>query len=120
MRVARCIVLTEEQRAKLTAYGRGRLVAKRVVERARIVLQAAEGKQDCEIATGLRIGRRTVARWRARFLELGVRGIEKDAARPGRMRTIDSEEIVRKTTQEKPRNALEYPNDGPCTGYQRG
>ncbi len=44
MRVARSIVLTEEQRAKLMGYARGRSVAKRVVERASIVLRAAEGQ----------------------------------------------------------------------------
>ncbi len=108
MRVARSIVLTEEQRAKLMGYARGRSVAKRVVERASIVLQAAEGKQDREIAAALRIGRHTVARWRARFLERGIPGIEKDASRPGRVRTVDSEEIVRKTIQEKPANATHW------------
>lgn len=108
MRVAHPIGLNEEQRAKLTAYARGRSVAKRVVERASIVLQAAEGKQDREIAVDLGVGRHTVARWRARFLERGLMGIEKDASRPGRMRTIDPEEIVRKTTQEKPANATHW------------
>jgi transposase len=108
MRIARPIGLSEEQRAKLAAYARGRSVAKRVVERARIVLQAAEGKQDREIAAALGVGRHTVARWRARFLERGLTGIEKDASRPGRMRTIDPEEIVRKTTQEKPANATHW------------
>ena len=69
MRIARPIGLSEEQRAKLTAYARGRSVAKRGVERASIVLQAAEGKQGREIAADLGMGRHTVARWRARFLE---------------------------------------------------
>jgi transposase len=108
MRVAGSIVLTEEQRAKLMGYARGRSVAKRVVERASIVIQAAEGKQDREIAEALRIGRHTVARWRAHFLERGMPGIEKDASRAGRVRTVDSEEIVRKTTQEKPANATHW------------
>jgi transposase len=98
MRVARSIVLSEEQRDKLRGYARGRSIAKRVVERARIVLQAAEGKQDLEIAANLQIGRHTVARWRARFLESSIAGIEKDAARPGRMRTIEAQRIVQKTT----------------------
>jgi transposase len=108
MRVAAPVVLTDEERAKLSLYGRGRSVAQRVVERARIILQAAEGKQDREIAARLQIGRHTVARWRARFLESGVAGIEKDAPRPGRVRQIDAEEIVRKTTQEKPDNATHW------------
>lgn len=108
MRVARSIVLSEEQRGKLMGYARGRSIAKRVVERASIVLQAADGKQDLEIAADLQIGRHTVARWRARFLEGGLPGIEKDASRPGRMRTIDPEKIVHKTTQETPPNATHW------------
>lgn len=108
MRVAVPVLLTEEQRGKLSVYARGRSVAQRVVERARIVLQAAEGKQDREIAAALQIGRHTVARWRARFLESGVAGIEKDAPRPGRVRQIEPEEIVRKTTQEKPDHATHW------------
>jgi transposase len=108
MRVAVPIRLTDDQRGKLFQYARSRSAAQRLVERARIILQADQGKQDREIAATLQIGRHTVARWRARFLESGVAGIEKDAPRPGRMRQIDSEEIVRKTTQEKPDNATHW------------
>ena len=46
MRIAASITLTSEQRSKLEAYERGRSVARRLVERARIVLFAAEGKQN--------------------------------------------------------------------------
>ena len=108
MRVAAQIVLSEEQRSVLSTYARGRSVALRLVERANIILQAAEEKQDQEIAAALQLGRHTVARWRARFLRYGVGGIEKDAPRPGRTRTIDQEEIIRKTTQEKPVNATHW------------
>ena len=108
MRVAAQVVLTEEQRSELSAYARRRSVALRLVERANIILQAAEGKQDQEIAAALELGRHTVARWRARFLQHGIAGIEKDAPRPGRTRTIDPEEIIRKTTQEKPAHATHW------------
>ena len=108
MRIAASITLTSEQRSKLKAYARGRSVARRLVERARIVLFAAEGKQNDEIAELLDIGRHTVARWRERFLDLGVAGLEKDAPRAGRTRTVDAQEIVRKTTQEKPPNATHW------------
>ena len=108
MRVAAQVVLTEEQRSELSAYARRRSVALRLVERANIILQAAEGKQDQEIATALQLGRHTVARWRARFLQHGIAGIEKDAPRPGRTRAIDPEEIIRKTTQEKPAQATHW------------
>src|SRR6202140_4290198 len=108
MRVAAPIVLTGEQRSELSPFARGRSAALRLVERANIILQAAKGKQDQEIAAALQVGRQTVARWRARFLQYGIRGIQKDAPRPGRARTIDQEEIIRKTTQEKPAQATHW------------
>jgi transposase len=81
------------------------------VERARIVLLAAEGRQDLEIAAELNITNQKSARWRKRFLQLGLAGLEKDASRPGRQRTITAETIravVDKTTQEKPLNATHW------------
>ena len=108
MRIAASVTLTPEQRSKLEAYARGRSVAQRLVERARIILLAAEGKQNDEIANQLDIGRHTVARWRVRFLNLGVAGLEKDAPRPGRTPTVNAQEIIQKTTQEKPSNATHW------------
>jgi DNA-binding NarL/FixJ family response regulator len=61
VRIAQPISLTEEQRVKLESYARGRSIAKRLVERAEIVLLAAQGKQDIEIAEALKIKRQTAA-----------------------------------------------------------
>jgi transposase len=108
VRVARIIILTEEQRSQLQSYARGRKVAQRLVERSNIILLAADGKENLQIAEELGISRHTVARWRARFLELGVSGIEKDASRPGRTPRLDAEEIIRKTTRERPENATHW------------
>lgn len=104
MRVAPAVVLSVEQREKLERLSRGRRVAARVVERAKIVLLAADGKQNREIAETCGVTRRTAGLWRHRFVEQGVLGIEKDAPRPGHS-SIGEEmtrEIVRKTTQETP------------------
>jgi transposase len=108
VRVARLITLTEEQRSQLQVYARGRKIPFRLVERANIVMLAADGHENLEIAGELAISRHTVARWRQRFLELGIRGLEKDAPRPGRTPRLDTEEIIRKTTQEKPENATHW------------
>ena len=56
----------------------------RLVTRARVVLSAAEGKENKDIAANLTTSRGVVARWRDRFDELGVTGLEKDARRGGR------------------------------------
>ena len=111
MRVARAIILDPEQQQTLEHYSRARSLPARVVQRSRIVLLAAAGKQDKEIAGELRITPKKVARWRDRFLRKGLRGICKDAPRPGRRPAIDAsmiESIIRKTTLEKPANATHW------------
>ncbi|HWN12203.1 MAG TPA: IS630 family transposase [Pyrinomonadaceae bacterium] len=105
MKVAVLVSLSAEEREELEKLARGRKVAVRVAERARIVLLAAEGKQNQEIAEICGATRRTVGVWRRRFAEKRVSGILKDAPRAGRQRSIGAEairEIVRKTTQETP------------------
>jgi len=111
MRVARPIILNPEQRRALEQQARARSLAARLVERSRIVLLAADGKQDLEIATALKITPKKAARWRARFLQAGLAGLEKDAPRPGRTPSIPAklvQQVIRKTTQEKPVNATHW------------
>ena len=111
MRVARPVVLSAEQRDLLESRARARSAPARSVERARIVLLAAAGMQDKQIAAKLRIMPEKAARWRKRFLDGGLTALDKDAPRPGRTPTITPakiQEVVRKTTQEKPGNAAHW------------
>jgi transposase len=111
VRVAPAIVPPEDQRLQLERYARGRSVAVRVAQRAKMLLLAAEGQQDKAVARQLGAAASTVARWRSRFLAKGIAGIEKDAPRPGRKPAIPAEtvlEIIRKTTQETPSNATQW------------
>jgi transposase len=111
MRVAPPVELTEDQRQTLQQWSRGRSLPARQVERARVVLLAADGKQDLEIAAEIGISNQKAARWRKRFLKLGLVGLVKDAPRPGRTPSITAakvQEVVRKTTQEKPGNATQW------------
>lgn len=111
MRVAPRITLTDEQQAQLQRYAQGRRVAVRLSQRAKFVLLAADGQQTKTIAAVLGTTPPTVARWRQRFLERGMAGIEMDAPRPGRKPTLSPEtvqEIVRKTTQETPPQATQW------------
>ena len=88
MRVARPVKLNPEQRSALEQYARARSMPARLVERARIVLRAADGLQDKQIAEELRITPEKAARWRNRFLDGGLNGLRKDAPRPeGRARS---------------------------------
>ena len=111
MRVAPAVVLSEDQQRTLQQWTRGRSLPARQVERARVVLLAAAGKQDLEIAAEIGISNQKAARWRKRFLKLGLAGLEKDAPRPGRTPTITPakvREVIRKTTQEKPATATDW------------
>jgi len=111
MRAAPPIVLDSEQRGLLEQQARARSLPARQVERARIVLRAAEGMQNKEIASELGITPEKVARWRERFLTDGIAGLKKDAPRPGRPHTVPAgkvKEIVDKTTQQRPPHATHW------------
>lgn len=111
MRVAAQVILTDEQRAQLQAYARGRKTSARLVLRARIILLASEGKPDLEIARLLSVVPSTPARWRARLLRAGIAGLQQDARRPGRPRSITAEteaRVIRQTTQSKPPHATHW------------
>ncbi len=111
MRVAAAVVIDDSQREILTQWARSRTLSARQVERARVVLLAAEGKTDLEIAASLRISNKKAARWRKRFLKAGFVGLEKDASRPGRKPAIATTvklELIRKTTASSPANATHW------------
>ena len=111
MRVARGVILNSEQRQQLERQARARSLPARQVERARIVLRAADGWQDKDIASELGITPEKAARWRNRFLDGGFAALQKDAPRPGRSHTVATDkvqEIVHKTTQEKPTAATHW------------
>jgi transposase len=111
MRVAPKVELSPEDRAVLEQQSRGRSLPARLVERSRIVLRAADGLQDREIAAELGITPEKAARWRKRFLEGGSQALAKDAPRPGRGRTIKDRKvasIVKLTTSSRPANATHW------------
>ena len=111
MRVAPPIVLDAPQQKTLEQWAKSRSLPARQIERAKLVLLAAEGKTDLEIAAALHISNQKAARWRKRFLRLGLAGLEKDAPRPGRKPAIPAgvkQELIRKTTQSKPGNATHW------------
>src|SRR4051794_13520869 len=81
------VVLTDEDRRVLTKRARSQRRPHRDVQRAAIVLAAAEETTNAEIARRLDICCDTVRKWRARFCAEGLAGLA-DRARPGRRRTF--------------------------------
>jgi transposase len=89
------IVLTAGERNRLGAIVRSGEPRSRRVVRARIVLLAAEGRENRAIADRLGAAPATVGRWRRRFAVHRVPGIERDAPRPGRPPSIPTATLGR-------------------------
>jgi len=69
--------LTAEQRSVLEARARQYTLSYRDVVRAKIVLMAAAGMGNDEIAARLDTRREVVSKWRKRFFEQGLAGLEE-------------------------------------------
>ena len=111
MRTAPPIELSSEQRTALQRLARQRSAPARVVERARVVLLAAEGLENKQIARRMGITPEKAARWRKRFLAGGIAALQKDAPRPGRTRTITDrrvKKVVEMTLHQKPAHATHW------------
>jgi transposase len=108
--VAVAIELSDDERAQLEAWTRRRTSAQALAQRSRIVLLAAEGLKNTEIADELGLSRATAAMWRARFAERRLDGL-LDEPRPGRPRTISDEqveEVIVRTLETKPKDATHW------------
>ena len=79
------IELSDEERAELERRARAEKLPFQDVQRARIVLYAADGVPDTEIAGRLDTSAGLVGRWRRRFAEQRLEGL-KDKPRAGRPR----------------------------------
>ena len=112
MRVAKPVQLSADDDRRLRVLSNRKRIEARVQLRARIVLLAATGMSDKDIAQKLLTDRRVSARWRARFLCAGVDGLMQDATRAGRPRTAreaaNVEEVVRITLEETPPGATHW------------
>jgi transposase len=108
MRMASIIKLTAEQRQQLQRWTRSSTVSVRLARRAGIILLAGEGLDNHRIAAMAGVGRVQVGRWRKRFAESGLVGIETDLPRSGRKPHINAAEVVRLTTQSTPQGATHW------------
>jgi transposase len=103
-------VLTAEERAQLQAWERRRSSAQALALRSRIVLAAAEGPNNTEIARDLGVAVSSVRKWRNRFAEHRLDGLT-DEPRPGQPRKITDvkvEEVIVKTLETTPTDATHW------------
>jgi transposase len=108
--VAVAIELSDTERLQLEAWTRRRTSAQALAQRSRIVLLAAEGLKNTEIAERLAVNRAMVAKWRSRFAEHRLDGLT-DEPRPGRPRTITDEQVdavITKTLESTPKDATHW------------
>jgi transposase len=81
--------INADERATLLRLSRSTTSAARLVLRSRIVLLAASGLSDRDVARKLAIAVNTAALWRRRFLAGGLLALQRDAPGRGRKPTID-------------------------------
>jgi len=81
------IDLSDEDRQILRATAARYASPYRDVVRAKIVLYAAQGLSNAEIAARLDLPRQIVSKWRKRFFEQGLAGLQ-EAPRQGRPRVF--------------------------------
>lgn len=111
MRVAEKIELDAQTERALRILSKGRRVETRVQQRASVILLAAEGWQNKDIATEVRLDRRQVALWRRRFIDGGIDALLQDASRSGRTPSVTPEiesHILNTTLHDKPAAATHW------------
>jgi transposase len=104
------VELSAVERAQLESWTRRRTSAQALALRARIVLLAADGLNNTEIAGALGIHRNVAGKWRSRFVEHRLDGLT-DEPRPGRPRTVTDdqvEEVIVKTLETTPKDATHW------------
>jgi len=104
------IILSEADLLLLTGLSRSRSLPHALVIRARVVLLAAEGKPNKEIAAKVGLSQQSVCLWRQRFLRNGVQGLH-DELKAGRPRSISDEQVavlVRKTLRTAPKDGTHW------------
>src|SRR5512146_3048736 len=96
------LMLTDEERSQLLRWARKASSSQALALRSKIVLKAADGVSNKQIAADLGTSHVTVGKWRKRFVEYRLGGLA-DEDRPGRPPsiTLDQVEAVLTATLEQ-------------------
>src|SRR5262249_55971381 len=104
------LTINPTDQEKLELLARRPKTAQRLAMRSKIVLRAAEGLSNQEIARRLAVTGATVGKWRERYRALGMNGLS-DEPRPGTPRKITDaqvEEAVTQTLESLPSGATHW------------
>lgn len=114
------VTLSEKERGALEKLVRRQSTAQQLAVRGRIVLAAAEGKSNSEIARDVGLGVDRVREWRMRWLSLQAVPLEElsvierlsDVPRPGRPSEITAEQVCQMVAL-----ACEQPKERPISHW---
>ena len=104
------LVLSGDERQKLTTWANRPKSSQRLALRARIVLACADEPSNKAVAARLHVCNATVGTWRSRFVAKRLDGLADDP-RPGAPRTVtdaEVERIITRTLETKPANATHW------------
>ena len=110
-RISAVVTLSADDLAQLTRWEAAHGTPQQVALRCRLVLAAAAGKQDLEIADAYGVNRHTVALWRQRVRTAGIRSVWE--IQPGRGRKPKYSQkkrdgLIRATLEAKPKGMTHW------------
>lgn len=104
------LVLSKEEERDLRSLTRRSRTAPELARRARIILASARGLDNKTVARKLRVSQGMVGKWRSRFVERRMEGLD-DEPRTGAPRQIGDDEIekvITLTLESTPRGATHW------------
>jgi transposase len=104
------LILTDDERRRLTSLAHRSRSAAALARRARIILACADGADSKVVARRLHVTPGTVCKWRGRFITDRLDGLY-DEPRPGAKRTITDEQVeqvIIRTLETTPRGATHW------------
>ena len=104
------LIVSEVEHEALERLARRRRTNRQLAFRARIILRGASGLTNTEVARELRCAGATVGKWRQRFVERRLDGLQEEP-RPGVGRTITDEkveDVVVRTLETTPRGSTHW------------
>ena len=110
-RQALLVTLSESDRRELERWVSAHRTPQQVVQRCRMIVAAAKGQRDKDIAENMKINVKTVALWRKRFSREGPDALWEVAAGRGRKPRLTAdkvEDIINATQQTKPKGATHW------------
>ena len=110
-KLAMALSLSDPEKEQISVWMRAPSTPQQVALRCRIVLAAAQGQQDLEIAAALGINRHTAALWRKRVMGEGIGCVWEIAPGRGRQPTYGPakrQTMIETTLQTKPKGMTHW------------